>query len=484
MTRIKETIRLYQPNDPYYYKVDNLPLEDLLDNDKALQDQLDSLEFSTEVDRSGFIDLKPYVDSGNPGKVFVKPGNFISRIQTAYTRHTGDREKDYSDPMGAIDAVEYDPNGDAARGYGIGRTALIRFLQAAGEDQFVSPESFRSGDFEGDAPAGRLDLVFIRGNGSLDSLTNPKLGIIKGGGLTTLFTKEQNGTRWSDWVSGGVGTKGKSGGMSNADIPQNSKGLNSDTELEPEFGTIPLPDDLINFAIHKDLAYTTIQEWVDANKAGGAAFGIPICYVFIPNTYRAGDKIDPSYIIDIRPFFRSAELTIDERQAIVGTGERPSVSNPFTTRKELEDKISGYVDRLEALENSTVQRHYRHLNPPEIMNRPSNGIKTVTKDLWEIGTPDPVKLVLKIQIRTRKYDAGVTTVSYRLDGESSWTDIATSQSTGGTAEEQTVITVWPTINLHPTTKEFDLKVAGLPPTKSRVQVSVMYIISEDPILPR
>ena len=40
--RIKEDIRFYLPSDPYYYQVDNLPLQDLLDNDIKLQDQLDA----------------------------------------------------------------------------------------------------------------------------------------------------------------------------------------------------------------------------------------------------------------------------------------------------------------------------------------------------------------------------------------------------------------------------------------------------------
>ncbi len=34
---IKENIRFYKPNDPYFYEVDNLPLIDLLENDKTLK---------------------------------------------------------------------------------------------------------------------------------------------------------------------------------------------------------------------------------------------------------------------------------------------------------------------------------------------------------------------------------------------------------------------------------------------------------------
>ena len=37
---INENIRFYKVNDPYYYEVDNLPLIDLVANDKILRDEL------------------------------------------------------------------------------------------------------------------------------------------------------------------------------------------------------------------------------------------------------------------------------------------------------------------------------------------------------------------------------------------------------------------------------------------------------------
>ena len=39
--QILSEIRMYEPNDPYYYEVDNLPLEYLLENQKRLQGQID-----------------------------------------------------------------------------------------------------------------------------------------------------------------------------------------------------------------------------------------------------------------------------------------------------------------------------------------------------------------------------------------------------------------------------------------------------------
>ena len=44
MVTINENIRWYKPNDPYYYEVDNLPLIDLLSNDKSLLAAILALE--------------------------------------------------------------------------------------------------------------------------------------------------------------------------------------------------------------------------------------------------------------------------------------------------------------------------------------------------------------------------------------------------------------------------------------------------------
>ena len=41
--QIKNPIRMYRESDPYYYEVDNLPLEDLLENCGRLQLQINDL---------------------------------------------------------------------------------------------------------------------------------------------------------------------------------------------------------------------------------------------------------------------------------------------------------------------------------------------------------------------------------------------------------------------------------------------------------
>ena len=82
--RINEDIRFYLPADPYYYQVDNLPLEDLLTNDVRLQNQIDELKASNTgntVTRNGIRELQPFIDDALPGTVSIRSGNFIGRTQ-------------------------------------------------------------------------------------------------------------------------------------------------------------------------------------------------------------------------------------------------------------------------------------------------------------------------------------------------------------------------------------------------------------------
>ena len=70
--RIKENIRLYKPDDPYYYEVDNLPISDLLENCVRLQDQLDELS-------DDFGDPDDLVASADVNSDHVKQRTFDER---------------------------------------------------------------------------------------------------------------------------------------------------------------------------------------------------------------------------------------------------------------------------------------------------------------------------------------------------------------------------------------------------------------------
>jgi hypothetical protein len=73
MVTVNENIRFYKPNDPYFYEVDNLPLIDLVKNDKLLADAINDIlqgdtVFATEDFVQNAIDpLKTRVDLKGTG---------------------------------------------------------------------------------------------------------------------------------------------------------------------------------------------------------------------------------------------------------------------------------------------------------------------------------------------------------------------------------------------------------------------------------
>ena len=66
--QIKQTIRMYGPNDPYFWEVDNLPLEDLLENTARLQAQINE-----------FPDFSIYATTGELEAQFVKIPDYNNR---------------------------------------------------------------------------------------------------------------------------------------------------------------------------------------------------------------------------------------------------------------------------------------------------------------------------------------------------------------------------------------------------------------------
>ena len=65
MALIKRDIRFYQPNDPYYWQVDNLPLTDLLNNDVTLENRINGLEEAINgigTDASGSFSVNALAD--------------------------------------------------------------------------------------------------------------------------------------------------------------------------------------------------------------------------------------------------------------------------------------------------------------------------------------------------------------------------------------------------------------------------------------
>lgn len=402
VNNIKTDIRYYQPNDPYYWEVDNLPLTDLLGNDIILEERLRSIEESiggmTNSVSGAFAldaisDLKAYSepvsgDAGSFGKIFVRPGRFTARMQLPATRESGwramrDEDKFWNNTdaegNGGLSVSNVDLDG-VRYTRGLSRTAVVQFYQRTdGLDKFINIEGFSTSDFNNsDAPNERLDLIFIRGSKALDTdgdtTTNPaqwsqesinqaSIGVIKGAYFRTDGGDESarmDGPRFIDGVNKVLG---RTTGQSRSELP-------TETNL-PNYGTVPMPDDLANYAWHRSDENQTFDDLVNFNLATQASFTLPVAYVRVPLGYVAGDPIPNENIVDIRPFLRTTELEYNERAAIANSLD-PSMNNPFITRDALNSNIEtlvvdveetkGKVATLEGQRASDVGRIHQNEN--------------------------------------------------------------------------------------------------------------------------
>ena len=83
MVTVNENIRFYKPNDPYFYEVDNLPLIDLLENDKTLADAINDIllsqsNFATEGYVQNAIGSAAQVDINGDG--VTVPNNVVDWV--------------------------------------------------------------------------------------------------------------------------------------------------------------------------------------------------------------------------------------------------------------------------------------------------------------------------------------------------------------------------------------------------------------------
>ena len=376
MALINRDIRFYQPNDPYYWQVDNLPLTDLLNNDVTLENRVNGLEntinglgtnTSGTFGSTALADLKAYAEplSGlntNLGKVYVRPGKFTARMQLPATRESGWR-------MMRDESVVFNnekwghPNTDmmntttltpfVRETQGLARTAVVEFYSKAdGNDKFVELDTFDSTDFNGDSsPQERLDLIFIKGSKSLDtngdssltptaylqdSLPAASIGVVKGAYFRTDAAggTHTNGPRFTDATSR---LNGRTTGLGQNQIPTNT--------VLPNFGTVPMPDDLLNFAWHRQSDETN-EQLATFQVTTEASFCLPIAYVRVPMGYVKGDAIPPENVIDIRPFLRTTELSYSERAGIAAS-MNPHGNNPFMTTNAFlayHNPLEGRVD--------------------------------------------------------------------------------------------------------------------------------------------
>ena len=346
MTRINKNIRWYQPNDPYYYEVDNLPLTDLLNNDVILEDRIEDLEkhfgdlgdnvASGSVSFGAIRDLKAFTsdtEADKNGKVFVQPGKFIARMPMpadleAGWRMIGDEAANFNNQKGiSTNAL----TSESAKSKMVSRTAVVELeLGNDGYPQGVKVPTFKVGDFNlASPPDYRLDLIFVRAKVSYDRNGTEEIktdiGLLKGAGYRTdaAATIDQlTGKRFPDYPNT---DNGRMTGLSESEV-QN---------VLPGFGSVPVPEDLLNYEFKNDgIVVLNGEEFAQKQLDHEAAFCLPIAYVKVPTGHNELSLLHEDNLIDIRPFLRTAELTYTERAAL-SRSENPHGGNPYTTLSEV-----------------------------------------------------------------------------------------------------------------------------------------------------
>ena len=81
--KFTDPIRLFKANDPYYWEVDNIALDQLQNNVLWLKDQVGSDASLDGITRADFRELRPTV-TGDDRSVSVSPGKFMGRVNDAF----------------------------------------------------------------------------------------------------------------------------------------------------------------------------------------------------------------------------------------------------------------------------------------------------------------------------------------------------------------------------------------------------------------
>ena len=228
----------------------------------------------------------------------------------------------------------------------------------------------------------RIDLIFIyskpidtssttiakfSSNGEPITITAPTLGIVKGAGLGLNFKKFENPSVQSSPQGGNANQTTDtaiiqtliSDGIQSI-IPSVGDQVGQNIGIGNIKGSFPSPDDLMN------LSPLIVNELESQNIALIGQSILPVAYVVRRRTVPG--IIPISDLIDIRPFFRTTELSYNERAGIAAAVPPLSIANPAaslnyvnTEVKQVKDNLSNQITTVETNLTQTV------LNAPRII---------------------------------------------------------------------------------------------------------------------
>lgn len=231
-------------------------------------------------------------------------------------------------------------------------------------------------------PSVRVDLLFIYtkpvdakstaiakpAGTSPAIITQPQLGLVRGAGVVALtgrggwegetidgdflesakFLDNRDNKNHDYWfeAENSIDSKGNSQITSPiSDLTQEDIGASG------VFGNFPSPDDLMNLAplIAADPAIANSPHLVGQSV-------LPIAYIFVN---KEDSVITSNNILDIRPFFRTAELAYNERAGLAAADPPASIANPVVTDRQMANtvnKVSKYLnDKINGISFETPE---------------------------------------------------------------------------------------------------------------------------------
>jgi len=364
------------------------------------------------------------------------------------------------------------------------RTALVN---VENQLDIIIPE-FSEGDYPIEdtsfVPSVRVDLLFIYTvpidasattiAKALDTttpvtLTKPALGIVKGAGVVSLYAKSMDGQTWTgDKVDSTFLQEDKYGDarktvgnflqrdinesfdqFGNTQITSPIGDHNKDIGTAGVFTNFPSPDDLMNLApyladeLHGTPSLSHIGQSV-----------LPIAYIFVQN---GATSLSNDNLLDIRPFFRTAELTYNERAGLAAANPPASLANPYVTDRDVQRRITELNDTIPVVVGNTFEIERAvfpqwYQNPLVVNNEPGHKFLVcrdksynqmggrndvegnfTTWDVTEAIAEEHRETVTSIQLYVRAWekDGGNTnTLQYRAAGNPYWQEIKSFYSFG------------------------------------------------------
>jgi len=292
--------------------------------------------------------------------VWAKARNSIADRMTLTTY-------DYTDPFNGFAMLPKTESFFTRAWRGVARTAIVD----VSEELTIEVPNFSDDDFnyidENGNEVGvnnvynRVDMVFIyskpvdassttvlRGSGK-EVITRPTLGIVRGAGIKANLEGTVN---YAEEYLESTGDDHKIM-ASPGDTENENMGFLAASANDIAFdvrGSFPSPDDLLNIA---PLISEQLEN--DAFELVGQSI-LPVAYVWVT---RGSSVVSRTDVVDIRPLFRTAELTYNERAGIAAAMPQLSLANPAVGKAQMDyemqrqyNEFNSRLDNLEVVEEA------------------------------------------------------------------------------------------------------------------------------------